>query len=276
MKLSKTGAWGAGTAALCVLLLVATYMLLAAPQRAAAADARAATQQAQQANARLQQRITELAAEYQTMDVREAELAAIRAALPPDPDLAAFLKALDDAAVGTGATLASVTVGAAAQATATATAGATTPTDGSSTAAGATTPAATPTASPSTAASDPAASGGTGSSVVAGDAASGAVLAAIPITADVQGDFFAVAAFVKGVQADVTRAFLVTGLTVRQDDQVELPGGGTGVTATLTGSVFVYVDPQASDAVPAAGPTSAPTVPAGAAPGTTGGTGITS
>jgi serine/threonine-protein kinase len=116
-----------------------------------------------------------------------------------------------------------------------------------------------------------------------GPAPAGTVLAAIPLTVTVGGDFVAVADFVRVVQTDIDRAFVVDSLDITTGADAEAAGGGA-VEATLTGRVFVFVDPEAATgpttpaadaaggsaptptSAPASAPTTAPTTaPTGAA-----------
>ncbi|MGF1663999.1 MAG: hypothetical protein ACFCVG_16310, partial [Kineosporiaceae bacterium] len=101
----------------------------------------------------------------------------------------------------------------------------------------------------------------------AGAAPSGAVLAAIPLTVTVGGDFVAVADFVRIVQTEIDRAFVVDSLDIVTGTPDGAAAGGAGtVEATLTGRVFVFVDPEAATG-PAAGDPAA-TAPAGTPTGT--------
>lgn len=290
MRISRTTAWAAGTAALCVLLLVAAWFLLVAPQRAAAAEARAAAEAARAQNGRLESRISQLRVEFAQLPQRRLELEAIRRALPAERGLAGLLDELDVVAADTATALESVVAGTpttvldpAAAAAPAPGPSATTPepaaTEGTATGPAPQTSAA-PVAplrlgaaavsaeQPQGPAQQPAAQPGATAPGQPGPAPAGAVLAAIPLTVTVGGDFVAVADFVRVVQTDIDRAFVVDSLDITTGADDESAGGGA-VEATLTGRVFVFVDPEAAtgpttpaaDAAggPAPTPTSAPT-----------------
>jgi|GEM_PF-965379 len=277
MRLTRTTAWAAGTAVLCVALLVAAWFLLISPQRAAAAEARAATEAARTQNGQLQLRITELETEFAQLPQRRAELAAIRLALPAERGLAALLDELDVVADETATTLASVVAGtpttvldAAAPTTAPSpTTEEPAPADGGTapqTSAAPVSPyrlaaGAAPAGPTAAATPDPAAGGSADPAGAPGEP----VLAAVPVTVTVGGDFLGVAQFVRTAQTDLDRALVVDSLDIAT--ATDPPGS---VTATLTGRVFVFVDPgsvdldgdpAASDQAPGAAPTGPTTGP---------------
>ena len=247
MALTKTTAWSLGTVGLCAALTAGSWFVLIEPEQALAAEARAETVAAESSNAELQARIDQLRAEYAELPNKQAELAAIRQALPDEPALAQLIRDISFLATGAGVTVDSVTTGAvvavvdpdavtavAEQAEA----------DGAAGAAPSTEPVPEPSG---TAPADPAAA-----SVVPGGP-SGAVLASIPVTLEVTGGFFETNLLLKGIQADLSRALLVDGLTITvvEEDDVE-PGT---VRTSVTARVFVFVDPDSVDAltpVPAA------------------------
>ena len=246
MALTKTTAWSLGTVGLCAALTAGSWFVLIEPEQALAAEARAETVAAESSNAELEARIDQLRAEYADLPSKQAELAAIRQALPDQPALAQLIRDISFLATGAGVTVDSVTTGAvvavvdpdavtavAAPAEADAAAGAE--------------PSTEPTPEPSGAApADPAATAVPG-------APAGAVLASIPVTVEVTGGFFETNLLLKGVQADLSRALLVDGLTITvvEEDDIE-PGT---VRTSVTARVFVFVDPDSVDAltpVPAA------------------------
>lgn len=278
MRMTRTGAFGVGTAAVCVLLLAAAWFLLVAPQRSSAGESRVAAEEARTRNAQLEQRIADLEAQYAQLPAREAELAAIREAIPATAALSGFLAELTAAAETSGTVLESVTTAQptsladAVNAPADGTAEASPPavdsgTAGTGTAADAAgqqqvveappaplaTPAPTPTAAGASATAEPGAgeAGGTPQPL----------LVAVPVTLTVSGDFFAAAAYVKALQTEVRRALIIDSLAVSAVDAADVPdGSATGsdgepaaaaeglVTADITGRIFVLVDPQAYDA----------------------------
>lgn len=270
MTITRTGVWGAGTAVLCILLLTGAWFVVVGPQRAEADQTRLTTESTRAQNGQLEQRIAELETEFALLPQRRAELQAIREALPADPALAALLDELDVIATGTGARLDSVVAG-----SATTLVDAVVPpapsagseeTDSAAAGSGTAQPdqqagqqvvtEAVP-ASPRRLATGAVPGGQDATSpavagTTEGSAAVPPILAAIPVTITVGGDFFAAASFVETVQSDLVRAFVV--------DSVDVVTGTDedgSVVATLTGRVFVFVDPQAVDALGAADSTTA-------------------
>lgn len=97
-----------------------------------------------------------------------------------------------------------------------------------------------------------------------GAAAGSSTLFAVPTTIVATGDYFAAAQFLRQVQTEMQRAFLVTNLTVeRSSDQASANGA---VDLTLAGQIYVLLDS------PAAAQSAAAAVQ-GAAQGATGTTG---
>jgi type IV pilus assembly protein PilO len=247
MALTKTTAWSLGTVGLCAALTAGSWFILIEPEQALAAEARAETVAAESSNAELEARIDQLRAEYADLPNKQAELAAIRQALPDEPALAQLIRDISSLADGAGVTVDSVTTGAVvavidpdagdrgrAPAEADAAAGAE--------------PSTEPTPEPSGAAP----AGAPAAPAVPG-APAGAVLASIPVTVEVTGGFFETNLLLKGIQADLTRALLVDGLTITVVEQEEIEPGT--VKTSVTARVFVFVDPDSVDAltpVPAA------------------------
>lgn len=236
MSLSKTNAWVAGTVAVCLVLALAAWFLLIAPKRAEAAETREQTAAAQAANAQLELKIAELQAQFAELPQRQAELAAIKQAMPEHALLPTLVRALDDKADAAGVTLMSLTPSApvavvAADAAAVALAPAEAATD-------------TTTSTPAGEAAAPEVA-----------APSPDILAAVPVSISVVGNFFNVKAFLESVQTELSRDYLVQGLSIVAETEAEASGGKPAVkngdvTMTITGSVFV-LRPQDS-VVPAA------------------------
>jgi type IV pilus assembly protein PilO len=246
MSASKPKFWVIGTAVLTVLLVIAAYFLLIGPKRAEAADFRQQTEDTAASNAQLQAKIEQLKVQFAELPQRQAELAAIKQAMPEEAALPTLVRDLDAMASGAGVTLMSlapgepVTVGPPAGAAA---APAPAPAAGSE---GGATPA--PTAAP--APSD--------------------LLASIPVSIVVVGDFYESELFLKNLQTDMPRAYLVTNLTVQAEKEAEESGGKPAtkngdVTMTIAGSVFV-LKPAASVTAPAAGAAGTPAAGATPAP----------
>ncbi|MFC3687375.1 hypothetical protein [Aquipuribacter hungaricus] len=253
MALTKTAGWSLGTAGLCVALTAGSWFLLVEPQRAEAADLRMQTVAAQGANTELEARIAQLELDFAERPQREAELAAIRQALPDQPALAQLVREVSSAGADSGVTVDSIVTGVATAVVdpAAAVAVAPPPEDGA--------PAAEPSAAPSAPADAAAPVGGV--TAVPG-APPGSVLAAVPVTITTTAQFGASVLFLKQLQADIERALLVeaVGMTVvpavEAADGVEEVPEGT-VATTVTARVFVFVDAE-SVAPPAAPPVETP------------------
>lgn len=245
MSITKTRAWVAGTVVACLLLTVAAWFLLIAPQRAEAADLRDQAVAAADNNALLELRIAELKAEFAELPQRQAELAVVKKALPEEAQMPTLVRDLDALAATSGVTLMSLTPSPAVPVVTAA-------------------PAAPATADPAT--PDPAADA---DSAAAPDAAPAAAateaLLSVPVSISVVGNFFNAEVFLRGLQEELSRDYLVNGLNVVAETAGEASGGKPAVnngdvTMTVTGSVFVLVPGDASPAVDTA--SQVPGVPA--------------
>jgi Tfp pilus assembly protein PilO len=243
MKLTKTSGWTLATTGLCVALVAGGWFGLVDPQRAAAAESREQTEAAVVANAQLEQKIEQLRVQFADLPARQAELAAIRLALPEEPALAQLIRDVNGHSGDAGTVLNSIVTGApvAVIDPAAVAAPVEEPTDtGEAGGEAGAEPSAEPSATPSADASAPA----TDPSVVGTPAAPAApaqpVLAAIPVTITSTGDFTSSTLFLKNIQADMPRALLVDSLTLAVDESADEPGT---VVTTITGRVFVFVDP---------------------------------
>jgi len=254
VTLTKTAGWSLATALLCVVLLVAAWFLLIEPQRATAAETRTQTESVRQQNLQLAARIDQLRVEFANLPNRKAELLGIRQALPDVALLDRLLDEISTAALEAPVNLDSITtsepvalVGETGAAPDTATGGATdavttsaagAPTSGAT---GASTAAATPASGDSVAAG---AAPGTPPAVVPGVA----VLAAIPLSLSSTGDYFSIAAFLKTLQTVIDRALIIDTVSVDMATADGSTGAATDqVSVSITGRVFVFVDP---DSVP--------------------------
>ena len=244
MLQTRNSRWTAATVLVCVLILVAAWFLLVDPRRADAADLREQRAQAAQQNDALQLQIAQLKAQFADLPARQAELAAIRTQLPSKADLPALIRNLDELAKKAGVTLTSITPQPA-------------------------TPVAVSAAAAAGASAGGASAGGTsagGAASGARAAATGSSLFAVPTTIAVSGDYFASAQFLRLVQTEMPRAFLVTNLTVERSTQT--PDSDGAVNLTVAGQIYVLLDSAASAQV-AVGAVQ------GAVQGTTGATGGT-
>lgn len=231
MLANKSRVWMAGTMLLCVLLAVASWFLLVGPKRAQATELEVQTVDAQSQNTQLEARIAQLEVQFAELPQRQAELAAIKQAMPEEAALPTLVRDLDASAAASGVTLMTLTPGAPV----------TVPTAA----------AVTPVAAPGTAPAEGAAPAeGDAAAATAPDATATAVpagdlLVSIPTSVVVVGDFFESELFLKKLQAEMPRAFLVQNLTVTAETTPAEAAGGKpavangDVTMTIAGSVFV-------------------------------------
>jgi type IV pilus assembly protein PilO len=233
MARSKTTMWVAGTAVLCCLILLASWFLLISPKRAEAADLRQQAVDNDGQNEALAARIDQLKQQFAELPQRQAELAEIKQAMPEDAALPTLIRDVDALADKAGVTLMSLAPGQ---------------------------PAAAPSTAP-TAAASPSGDAANGGDGAAGDAAAtptpgaGTVLVTIPTNLVVVGDFFKSTLFLKQLQTEMKRSFLVQNLAVQAEQASEgdaaKPATSNGdVTMTISGSVFVLR--SAADAAPVA------------------------
>lgn len=221
MLKSKSGQWTAGAAALCVLLLVAAWFLLIAPKRSEAADLQEQTTSRLALNDQLNLEIAKLRAQNSDLPQQQARLAAIKLEMPEDRAQSATLRKITDLASASGVTVTNYTQGAAV-APGAAQGGAAAP---------------TPTS--------------------AGSAGAAIGVFSIPTTITVSADYFSAARFVKKLQTELTRAFLITSVIVNPD-----PEGEDGdVTLALAGQLYVLRTGVTSSAVVSPTPTPTSSTP---------------
>lgn len=233
MSLTKTRAWVAGTVVLCLLLSLAAWFLLISPKRAEAADLREQTVAAEQANQQKKVKIEELKKEFANLPQRDAELAALRTAIPVDDQLSALTRTLEQNAGASGTALDSIAVEAPVSLTPAAPAA---PAEGEGTSGSADSEKKTDT---------------TDAAATPAPAAASTNLVRIPVTVTVTGDYIKSIAFLKTMQADMPRNFLVSGLTIGEP-QVDAEGVDAKVlksqgyvTMTITGQMFALPDTPA-------------------------------
>ncbi|MBI4941631.1 MAG: type 4a pilus biogenesis protein PilO [Actinobacteria bacterium] len=213
MLTSRTARWVAGTTLLCVALLGLSWLLLVSPQRTEAAELRDQNAATQSQNDLLEVKIAQLRAQFAKLPESQAELASILAQMPPDAGMPRLVRDLDAMSESTGVTLSSVTPGPAV-----------------SVRSGTTVPgaaAAAPTAAATAAAA-------------AGTAVDGSTVVAIPVTVAIDGDYFQTVAFLKQLQTQMPRAFLVTAVQMSAGSAGGADASATGgnVAVTITGKVF--------------------------------------
>jgi Tfp pilus assembly protein PilO len=230
------------------VILVAAWFLAINPMLSAAADLRNQTSQVQQRNQVLQTQLTKLKADFAKLPQYKDQLTALRAQIPTDAELSAYLLQIDAIA-----TARSVTVTALAPGAPEAFVGA------APAAAAATAP--SPTATPA-----PAGASGTQAG------AAGAVPAGfydIPISMTVVGSYDASQAFLSDLQNATPRLFLVTSVAGTSQKQASA-GGGKPATAlgdeqlVVTGMTYVLTSTYPA---PAAAPSATPAPVQPAVPG---------
>ncbi len=218
MLSTRTSRWVAATVALCVLMLVATYLLLVSPRRSQAAEIRVQRDATITQNDSLQARIAQLRVQYAALPQKQAELAEIRQQMPPTSDIPRLIRDLDEMALTSGVMLNSLTPGdpqplMPAQ------------------------PAPVAAAEPSSTGSQPAATAAAGAAPVVSTAAAGTVIA-IPTSVKIRGDYYQAAVFLKKLQTQMPRAFLVKGLTM-------MPApAGISTSAVVPGLVDLEISGQ--------------------------------
>ncbi len=218
MLATRTSRWTALTALVCLALVAVTWFFLVSPRRADAAEVREQTEAAQSQNDALELQIAQLKAQFAELPEKKAELAAVYAQMPAGAAMPQLVRSLDEIARSSSVTLNEVTPGAATLLAP--------PAPAAGAAEG---PAPTGAAGETGAASsDPAAAAG------APAAASGPRVVAIPITVAVEGGYFQTVNFLKKLQTEIPRVFLVTSLkitnpqdTATAQDAVSLSIGGT-------------------------------------------------
>lgn len=252
MLTSRTARWVAGTTLLCVALLGLSWLFLVSPQRTEAAELRDQNASTQSQNDLLEVKIAQLRAQFAKLPESQAELASILAQMPPDAGMPRLVRDLDAMSKSTGVTLSSVTPGPGQTLT-------------------------TGTAVPGAAAAAPAAT----AAATAGTAAvDGSTVVAIPVTVAVDGDYFQTVAFLKQLQTQMPRAFLVTAVQMSAGNAGGADASATGgnVAVTITGKVFALpgmsADVLTTGTGTTAGTAGSPmsTATPGATPGTTPGT----
>lgn len=248
MTFTKTRAWIAGTVVVGLLLAVAAWFLLISPKRAEAADTREQTVAAQAQNEQLREDIAELKADFAKLPRYEAELAAMRRALPEEDQLNLLIRDIEARSTATNVQLFSIKPA--------------TPVVYEGVAGGAGT--VTPAAAAGNAAAAPAP--GAAATPVAGG-----VLVQVPVEITVKGQFHNSEAFLRSLQQDVTRDYLVTGLEITpiEGDEPGFTAVNGDVQVVITGYVFAFTDAanaQTGAVTPAAAPAQGATPAAGTTP----------
>lgn len=234
MRLTTTAAWSLGTAGLCVAMAAGGWFGLVAPQQAQAAASRELTVAAQEQNSSLEIRIAQLEQEFVDLPTRQAELAAIKQALPEEPALAPLIREVDRRGADTGVVVDSLTAGVP---TAVVDLEAATAVTAAPSAGASAEPSTEASAAPSAAAPAPAAGAEVGGVVTP----TAPVLAAIPVTITATGGLAESTLFLTSLQAEMPRALLVDALTLSVLEGEDNPVGT--VQTVITARVFAFVDP---------------------------------
>jgi Tfp pilus assembly protein PilO len=232
MRQASAKVWIGGTVALAVLLLVAAWFLLIDPVVARAATDTAAAETQRDQNDLLELEIAKLAEQSTHLEEYKAELASLRVEMPSATDPANLSRDLDTMADGAGVTITSLQpsvpemfVPTAATAATSVTADAATVTDDDAT-------------------------NGTADAAAAEETTAVAGFYQVPVSVTVMGSYDASVAFLRSLQDESGRLFLVSSITATtQEDQ----GATSGRPATtkgdvelaVTGYAFVLTDPSA-------------------------------
>lgn len=200
MLSTRTSRWVAATAVLSVVLVAATWLLLIGPRRADAARLREDRVSAQASNDNLRLQIAQLKSQFAQLSTKQAELAAVQQELPPNAELPALVRNLNAIAGTAGVRLDSLTPGAASYVN-------------------------------PTAAAPVGTAGGAAAAPKPG-------LVSIPVAVVVTGDYFQAALFLRKLQTQLHRGFLINSLAVKPGDSGSGTTSGT-VSMTLNGEVFV-------------------------------------
>jgi Tfp pilus assembly protein PilO len=220
MSLTNPKIWIAGTAALCAVIVLAGWFLLISPKNAEAADLRSQTESTIVTNEQHEVRLAQLKADFAQLPQHKAELAAIQKAMPAEAQLAALTRELTALEAGSSTTLMSITPGVLS-------------------------PVAPDLAAPAAPAE------GATDEGAAQPAPATTTVSQQTVSVEVVGSFEAVEAFVKGLQAEIDRRYLIDAIVVTAEEPAG-PGEGKpavtngDVTIVVTGRVFVLEAPVAA------------------------------
>jgi Tfp pilus assembly protein PilO len=199
MLSTRTSRWVAATAVLSVVLVAATWLLLIGPRRGEAARLREERVSVQASNDNLRLQIAQLKAQFAQLSTKQAELASVQQQLPPTAEIPALVRNLNAIAGTAGVRLDSLTPGAASFV--------------------------------NTAAAPVGTAGGQPAAPKPG-------LVSIPVAVVVTGDYFQAALFLRKLQTQLHRGFLINSLAVKPGDSGSGTTSGT-VSMTLNGEIFV-------------------------------------
>lgn len=238
MRQASAKVWVAGTAVLAVLLLAATWLLAVQPVTASAAEDTAQAEQQRQQNDLLELEIVKLREQATHLEEYQAQLQSLRLQMPTTGDGASISRELQGLATAAGVTILTVQPSVPEPFVAPAAAAAPAP-DATQA------PAADAPADGTTDGTEPAAPSG-----VAG-------FYAVPITMSSVGSYDASVAFLRAVQSEASRLYLVSSITA-VTQEAEGANAGRPATAagdielTMTGYAYVLIDSAAVPVAPAA------------------------
>jgi hypothetical protein len=238
-----------------LVLVVVGYLLVAQPQLAAANTANDSLTTVNGQIASSQATLAHLKIQQKKLPSLKAQVAKLRLSIPVNADISAYIDALNALAGSTGVSISSIKVDTALPyIPPAAPVGAVAPAAGGS---------ATPSPTPSASTAPVAPVAPTAWSPTTDPLITAANFVAIPVTVTTSGEWPATQAFIKGLQTG-TRLYLVTGITT----SVATAATGTGgITAVITGYIYVLLDPKGAaldkhsgTASPTPTPTPTPTV----------------
>lgn len=223
--------WIGGTAVLAVLILVAAWFLVIEPVTARAAEDAVQAESQRQQNDLLVSEIEQLKVQSTHLDEYKAELAALRLQMPVTGDGASISRELQSLAEAAGVTITAV----------------------APSMPQAYVPAVDPAATVAGDATAPAESDGTadaGTDGAVDDAVAAVALPGfytIPLTLTSVGSYDATVAFLRSVQVDASRLYLVSSINAVTQDAAGAVGGRPATNAgdielTMTGSAYVLTD----------------------------------
>jgi Tfp pilus assembly protein PilO len=232
--------WIGGTAFVAVLLLVAAWFLVISPVTARAAEDQMAADSQHEQNDLMELEIAKLAEQFTQLDTFRARLAELRLQMPVTGDGASISRELESLAAAAGVTI-------------TALAPSVPQVFVPAVAPDATTDAAAPAAEPADAGQGADAEGVDGTAGASADPVGIAGFYAIPISLTSVGSYESSVAFLRSVQVDASRLYLVSSINAVTQDAA---GASAGRPATNAGDVeitmtgFAYILTDASMPVP--------------------------
>ncbi|TFD30539.1 hypothetical protein [Cryobacterium cryoconiti] len=239
--MDKNRMWMIGSVLVMVLVLVLGVLLGIMPQLSATAAADEQRASVAESNAGQALILAQLKKDFEGIESLKSELIPLDASVPSGTNMPAFVTQLDALAAASQVTLTGITVSDAVPY-----APVVAPIPAPVAVAEGADSTSTPTPTPTVAAIEP----GAGVPPVTNDQINASNFASLAITVSVTGSYADALNFVSGLQSG-ERLFLVSGLTttVKEGDEENATPGG--VTATISGLVYVLVPPAAASAAAA-------------------------